>query len=228
MYCTSTQRKLLSESDLAHLERQGQLKLPQSYRNFMKIYGDGTYGGAICINSPDFNLLNQYAEYDFWEYDNSPIRREQMKECIVIGNSIDGDYIAIHADVDGYIMLPRHSDQIKLFPNHDEDFLCTINEIGYSLYGEDLDNYFEPAGSDYLFLHYSGKKMQNLIRRFKTAFQNDYLIENEYACEVFLLRMGGYVRFSLSKGFEVAVFYCKYGSEFFETVKKYLCENGCV
>ena len=227
MYCTSTQLKLLSESELVFLEHQGLLKFPQPYRNFMKTYGDGTYGGAICIYRPDFNLLKNYAEYDFWEYDNSPIRREQMKECVVIGNSIDGDYIAVHRDVDGYIMLPRHSEQIELFPDKDEDFLCTIGKIGYSLYEEDLENYFEPAGSNYMFLHYSGKDMHDLIRRFKAVFKNDYLIENEYTCKVFFASMGGYVRFSLSKGYEIAVFYSDYGFAYFEKVKEYLNGNGC-
>lgn len=75
MYCISTQFKLLSENELVSLENRGLLKFPQPYRDFMKTYGDGTYGGAICINRPDFNLLKNYAEYDFWEYDNSPIRR---------------------------------------------------------------------------------------------------------------------------------------------------------
>lgn len=32
---------------------------------------------------------------------------------------------------------------------------------------------------------------------------------------------------SRSKGFEVTVFYSKYGLDFFETVKKFLNGNGC-
>jgi len=58
MYCTSTQLKLLSEHELVSYERQGKLKLPQSYCDFMKTYGDGTYNSTICINSPDFHLIN--------------------------------------------------------------------------------------------------------------------------------------------------------------------------
>lgn len=227
MYCTSTRLQLLSEGELVSLEHQGQLKFPESYRDFMKTYGTGTYGGAICINCPDFDLLKKYAKYDFWKYDNSPIRREQMKECVVIGNSIDGDYITVHSDVDGYIMLPRHSERIELFPARNEDFLSTISKIGYALYDEDLENYFEPAGSDCIFLHYFGKDVHKFTRRFKAAFQNDYLIEDAYMCQVFFIRMGGYVRFSFSRGFEIAVFYSNYGLEYFEKIKKYLKENGC-
>lgn len=227
MYYTSTQFKLLSESELVSLECQGQLKFPQPYREFMKTCGTGTYGGAICISCPDFNLLKQYTEYDFWEYDDSPIRREQMQECVVIGNSIDGDYIAVHPDVDGYILFPRHSEQIELFPGHDDDFLCTVEQIGYFLYEEYLEKYFEPVGSDYMFLHYSRRNVHDLIKRFKAVFQNDFLIEDEDMCSVFFISMGGYVRFRLSTGYEVAAFYSNYGLEFFERIKKFLEENGC-
>ncbi len=228
MYITSTQLQVFSEHDLVSLEQQGHVKFPQPYRDFLKTYGGGTYGGAICINGPDFNLLKQYAEEDFWEYDNSPIRREQMKECVVIGNSIDGDYITVHPAVRGYILLPRDSEQIELFPDDAQDFLCTVNKIASFLYDEELEEYFDPGGNDYLFLHYSGKNVEELIACFQAAFPSDYLIDDEYACKVFFLCMGGHVRMSRSKGFEVAVFYSKYGLDFFETVKKFLCENGCV
>lgn len=197
MYYTSTQFKLLSESELVSLECEGQLKLPQPYREFMKTCGTGTCGGAIYINRPDFNLLKQYTEYDFWEFDDSPIRREQMQECVVIGNSIDGD------------------------------FLCTVEKIGFFLYEEHLEKYFEPAGSDAMFLHYSGRNVHDLIKRFKAAFQNDFLIENEDMCSVFFISMGGYVEFKLPTGYEVAVFYDNYGLEFFEKIKKFLNENEC-
>lgn len=227
MYYTSTQFKLLSESELVSLECEGKLKLPQPYREFMKTCGTGTCGGAIYINRPDFNLLKQYTEYDFWEFDDSPIRQEQMQECVVIGNSIDGDYIAVHPDVDGYILFPRHSEQIELFPGHDDDFFCTVEKIAFFLYEEYLEKYFEPAGSDSVFLHYSGRNIHNLIKRFKAVFQNDFLIENEDMCSVFFISMGGYVEFKLPTGYEVAVFYDNYGLGFFEKIKKFLNENGC-
>lgn len=229
MYCTSTQFRRLSESELVSIEQKGQIRLPQAYRDFMKTYGDGTYSGVICINCPDFELLDKYAEDDFWEYDGAPIRREQMKECVVIGNSIDGDYIAIHDDVDGYILLPRQEDRITLFPYSNEDFLCTVNRIGEFLYNEGLDDYFEPGVSKYMFMYCRGKKMHPIIERFKAAFPCDYLVENEYVCEVFLFRMGGYVSFRHSGGggSEIVIYYSDYGMTYVEQVKRFLNENGC-
>lgn len=227
MYCTSTQMKLLSDRELISLEQKGLAKFPQPYIDFMKTYGSGTYGGAICINIPDFNILKDLAEYDFWEYKDAPITKEQLYECVVIGNSIDGDYIAIHAMVKGYILLPRGSDIIELFPNDNENFICSINKIGKFLYDEDLANYFEPVGNNQVFLRTADRNIHGLAKQFQTIFRGDYLIENEYVCEVFLIRMGGYVRFNLAYGFEVAVFYSDYGLACFEEVKKFLNENGC-
>ncbi len=227
MYCTSTQMKLLSGSELRTLEQKGLDKFPRPYMDFMKNYGSGTYGGAICIYTPDFNSLKNFAEYDFWNYEEAPITKEQFHECAVIGNSIDGDFIAVHAEVKGYILLPRESDIITLFQDNDENFICTINKIGKLLYDENLADYFEPVGNKQVFLRASDRNIHDLARRFKRAFKGDYLIENEYVCEVFLIDMGGYVRFNYSYGHEVAVFYSDYGLACFEKVKKFLKENGC-
>lgn len=227
MYCTSAQMKRLSDSELISLEQKGLPKFPQPYIDFMKTYGIGTYGGAICIHFPDFDILKDFAEYAFWEYKDAPITKEQLQECVVIGNSIDGDYIAIHAEVKGYILLPRDSDIIELFPYAGEDFICTINKIGKFLYEEDLENYFEPVGNNPVFFRAADRDPHDLAGQFKTIFRGDYLIENEYVCEVFLIDMGGYVRFNFSSGFEVAVFYSDYGLTYFEKVKKFLKENGC-
>lgn len=65
MYCTSTQMKLLNDSDFISLEQKGLPKFPQPYIDFMRTYGIGTYGGAICITGPDFNVLKDFAEYYF-------------------------------------------------------------------------------------------------------------------------------------------------------------------
>ena len=227
MYCTSTQMKLLSDSDFISFEQKGISKFPQPYVDFMKTYGIGTYGGAICIGGPDFDVLKDFAEYHFWKFKDAPITEAQFCECVVIGNSIDGDYIAIHSQVEGYILFPRNSDIMKLFPYAEESFVYSINKIGKYLYDEELENYFEPVGAQSLFLHAPSEITEALIERFKTVFKGDCLIENEYICDVFLCRMGGYVQFNLALKSEIAVFYSDYGLACFEKVKKFLIDNGC-
>lgn len=226
MYCTSTQLRLFSEQELLPSEYRDKLKLPQPYCDFMKTYGDGTYGGVICIYSPDFDILDNYSAYDFWQHENAPITKEQIEECAVIGNSIDGDYIAVHPNLNGYILLPRHSDIISYFPFNGEPFLDTVCKIVHTLYGEDTENYFEPAGAHHLFLYKYKADLHGMAKQFQTAFGYDYLIENEYYCEVFLLRMGGYVRFNFHYS-EIAIFYSDYGLTYFQETKNFLTERGC-
>lgn len=86
MYCTSTQVKLLSDSDFISFEQKGISKFPQPYVDFMKTYGIGTYGGAICIGAPDFDVLKDFAEYHFWKFKDAPITEAQFCELVVIGN----------------------------------------------------------------------------------------------------------------------------------------------
>lgn len=227
LYITSTQLKLLTANELTSLGRQGELRFPQQYCNFMQTYGVGTYGGAIYINAPDFDILKDFSECDFWQHENAPIMQEQIKDCVVIGNSIDGDFIAIHSNINGYILLPRQSDIITFIPYSDEEFVESVNKIGFCLYNEKLEGYFEPVGCNHVFLRSVNKGLYDIADRFKSLFQNDYLIENDYICEVFFLRLGGYVRFNLAYGFEVAIFYSHYGLDFFQEIKKFMNENGC-
>lgn len=224
LYVTSMQLKVLSENEIVLFERQSKIKFPQQYCNFMNTYGIGTYSGAICISTPDFNILKDFSDYDFWQHKNAPITKEQIKECIVIGNSIDGDFIAAHSNLDGYILLPRHSETITLVPYNDEKFIDTIIKIGHCFCNEDLENYFEPLGGNHIFLHYINKDLHDIVNLFRSTFRNDFLIENEYICEVFLTQMDGYVRFNLAYGFEVSIFYSDYGVECFRKVEKFLLD----
>lgn len=227
LYVTSSQLKLVSEDELASFERQGGFTLAKQYRDFMKTFGIGTYGGAICIQSPDFELLEDFSDCDFWQHQHAPITQEQIEECGVIGNSIDGDFIAIHPNINGYLLLPRDSETITLTPYSDEDFVDTVRKIGYELYQENLEHYFEPVGNEHIFLRAVNKDLHDVAKRFQSAFQPDYLIENEYMCEVFLSRMGGYVRFNFSYDSETAVFYSGYGTAYLQEVIAFLHENGC-
>ena len=176
MYCTSDQRKLLDDSDFLPFEQAGFLHVPRPYMDFMKTYGIGTYAGALCLTGPDFHILKDFGEYDFWDFQDAPITREQLPECAAIGNSIDGDTLALHPRVKGYLLLPRHSDRISLFARGHKDFVDSLREIGRFLYGEELENYFEPAAGRSLFLHLSGGAIQDLARRFKARFLGDHLI----------------------------------------------------
>lgn len=49
--------------------------------------------------------------------------------------------------------------------------------------------------------------MKELADTCKTEFKWDAVLENEYMCKMFMVSMGGYLRFNYAAGREVALFY---------------------
>jgi hypothetical protein len=234
MYITSTHKDVISGQTLNEVEEKTGLVLPVAYRAFLETYGRGTYDGGIIIHfPPDTELLKQFVDYEFWNHEDAPVTRQQIGECAVIGYSIDTDYFAIHKNVNGLILFPRHSEEIALFAMHDTDFCITLNEIITHLWGKQALTvegiYFEShCQINHLFLHYKTKELFDIAQLFKASFKYDHLVEDQYICIVFLRRMGGYVRFNYHFGFEVAIFYDQDEIKIFNEVEEFLKQNGCV
>ena len=225
MYITSKHLQLISQEELKAFEDENKLKLPKHYADFLTNYGTGTYGGAIYIYQPNVKELKGYAKYKFWNHKEAPITNEQIEECAVIGASIDSDFIAVHPNVSGYILLPRNSDNIKLFHYNDDGFTNTIEEIGLFLFREKLDDFFETSNINTVCFRFTKTPLKPVVNSFKSNFKHDYLVQNKYVCQVFFIDMGGSVRFNLSNSYTI-VSYADYGVQYFEVVKKHLIENG--
>ncbi|WP_322923796.1 SMI1/KNR4 family protein [Paenibacillus campi] len=113
MYIVSSYRHICSAAELDGIEQQYQVKLPEGYRQFLQQYGQGTYCDWFHVNMPDAERLQQFAEYGLWEHEqDSPITATQLRDCVVIASTVDGDMLALHSDVKGGLWLPRHSEQI--------------------------------------------------------------------------------------------------------------------
>ncbi|KAF4323840.1 hypothetical protein G195_003035 [Phytophthora kernoviae 00238/432] len=94
---------------------------------------DGTYE-LITGESMDFEQ-------------DTPVTQEQLKECISIGSSVDGDFLAIHSDVKGLLWLPRHDESMILWTCSEADFGETLDRIYCGYYHQDkplAPAYFEP------------------------------------------------------------------------------------
>lgn len=186
------------------------------------------------IEPPDAQLLQSYADYELWRHDdNCPITVQQLGECVVIGSSIDGDFLAVHPQVEGLLWLPRHSEVITKKPlDVQVPFTDTLEHILQDEFGriEPFPRYFEPVSLDraatfLLFnppeteeacgsahpndqaLQIAPASIQVLAQRFKQHFDSNLWIENEHICMAFLQTLGGYVRFNYAYGREVAIIY---------------------
>lgn len=217
MYIVSERLSLASAEELERLERETGVRLPAAYREFMTSYGEGTYCNWINVTFPDPEVLPPFAEYGLWQHEaDSPIAEEQLLECVSLGSSVNGDFLAVHPQTDGLLWLPRHDEEIVLVPCLEGPLARTLDKLYERQFGLPRPEpaYFEPwnGESEHVFFRFTGQSaggvgLPALAERLRTKFPPDLLEENEYTCKCFYQALGGYVRFNYAIGTEIAVFY---------------------
>ncbi|WP_339831009.1 SMI1/KNR4 family protein [Paenibacillus sp. FSL R7-0272] len=219
MYIVSHMLKPVSHQELQQVEQEHAVRLPLAYQRWLQQYGEGTYSGWMNIQRPDPEVLKPFAEYDLWEHTEATvISQSQLQECISIGSSVDGDFLVIHADVEGLIWLPRHDEQITVWPSKEASFADILDHIYCGYYHRDepfRPAYFEPWNEErqHIFYHFTGKEngilMKELADLCESHFSWDLVIDNEYTCKLFSAMIGGYVRFNMASEREIVLFYEK-------------------
>jgi len=212
---------------------------PPGYLTFLQQFGAGTYRGWIYVHLPDSEVLKPFVEYDLWEHnEGSPITQQQIGECIVIGTTIDGDFLAVHPEVDQLLWLPRHADHVltvqKSGVEDDEIFTVVLDNLYYQVYGEAQEGpmYYEPCSDsqNYHFLRLppkeEGPTLQELAKMFKAAFLPDLIMENSYICKFFYQMLGGYVTFNYAYGQEIAIKYEQDKQQLYNDIEEWLVTKG--
>lgn len=241
MYIVSRQ-KPLSESQNQVLAKEDAAIYPPGYLRFLQRFGEGTYRGWINVQLPDTEVLKPFAEYGLWEHDeNSPITEQQIGECIVIGTTVDGDFLAVHPQTAGLLWLPRHAEHIKAISpqtREQEDegiYALVLDEIYRQVYGSSQEEavYYEPwtGTRNHLFLRLPIGRNQlslpELSELCQADFPPDLSIETPYACFLFYQQLGGYVRLNYAYQQEVAVFYEQDAQQAFAVIQQWLLAKGC-
>lgn len=90
MYLTTNKVNRIEKSTFSQFQEAAGWMLPKAYCNFLEAYGTGTYDGVLHIFPADTEIAKEEAYGEFWIHENAPITKEQLKECSVIGCSIDG------------------------------------------------------------------------------------------------------------------------------------------
>jgi hypothetical protein len=119
----------IAMAEVERLESTLGIKLPIGYRNFITRFGVGYYCDLFYIYAPDY-ILQEYAQHrEFWkewyytdtqgkshwffEGSESILNEAQLQECVIIGDTKDGDELVFYpAQPDNIYILPRHSDKI--------------------------------------------------------------------------------------------------------------------
>lgn len=240
MYIVS-RPKPLSEGQNHVLTKEDASMYPPGYIQFLQRFGEGTYRGWINVQLPDSEVLKPFAEYGLWECDeDSSINEQQIGECIVIGTTIDGDFLAVHPQMAGLVWLPRHSEQIQVislqaWEQEDEGkYALMLDEIYRHVYGSRPTEavYYEPwtGTRSHLFLRLEPGQgllsLSELAGACQADFPPDLSIENPYTCFLFYQRMGGYIRINYAYQQEVAVFYEQDAGQAFAVIEKWLLSKG--
>ncbi|GGD53601.1 SMI1/KNR4 family protein [Paenibacillus nasutitermitis] len=235
MYIVSENRLPVPATELKRFQSKHNIKLPMSYCRFLSEYGQGTYRGVMNIVQPDVQILVPFAEHELWDHEgDSPLTQSQIAECVAIGTSIDGDFIAVHRNVEGLLWLPRHGTDISVKQVDKASWAEVLDGILEEEYtaNNSETGYFEPWNNErkHVFLKFNeyGKSMKELARLFREEFEMDFQFENEYTCQLFLARLHGYVRFNYAYNTEIAVIYEPAGAELYGQVIRFLERHQCM
>lgn len=235
MYLVSNYVKTITGEQLRLLEQEWNISLPSSYIQFLEQYGQGTYCGLLNVEYPDRERLQEFVEYELWEHDEqSPITREQLAECIVIATTIDGDFVALHPQVESLIWLPRHSEIIERRSCGEQSWIECMETWIEAAYGSldlaETERYFEPWNDrqQHLFLMLGTQEampneqtdeaegtvcgrgtnpLADIAHQCAEIMKPDLIINNPYSGLLFFRSLNGYVRFNYAYGREVAVVY---------------------
>ncbi|MEC0090834.1 hypothetical protein [Paenibacillus macquariensis] len=241
MYIVSRPKPLSDDRNQALVEEDA-TSFPPGYLRFLRRFGAGTYRGWMNICLPDTEVLKPFAEYDLWEHDaDSPIMQQQISQCVAIGTTVDGDFLAVHPQTAQLLWLPRHAERLKVLSlqaREQEDegmYAMVLDEIYRQVYGSSQEGavYYEPwSGSQsHLFLRLPPGQDQlslpELAGMCRAAFPPDLSVENIYACHLFYRQLGGYVRFNYANKQEVAVMYEQDAQQSFAVMEQWLLSKGC-
>lgn len=242
MYIVAKPRRLSADQSLA-LAKMDAAIYPPGYLRFLRCFGEGTYCGWFNVQLPDTEVLKPFAEYGLWEHNaDSQITQSQIGECIAIGTTSDGDYLAVHPGKRLWLWLPRHGEQIKAIslPIQDdaEDealYAKVLDELYRQIYGRTGETtlYYEPwtGTRRHVFLHLPQGPGQltlpELAQLARALFPPDLFLETPYTGLLFYRALGGYVRLNYAYQREVAVFYEQDAEERFSVMQQWLLSQGC-
>jgi hypothetical protein len=109
-------------------EAQLGIHFPSGYREYVTQFGEGVLGGSYVRIYPPRRILsgaNNLAEwrrridqYWFWDGGSNVLTKKQVMECIIIGDTLEGDELIVHPDnPERVYVLPRHSEDIYIAGN---------------------------------------------------------------------------------------------------------------
>lgn len=135
------------------LEAQLWVNFPAGYREYVTTLGEGALGGSFVRVYPPWRVEKDLPEwrrrvgkYWFWDRGRKLLPKDRGVECVVVGDTVNGDELVFHPTRPGLFVLPR--DEEKVYAVGPDllaaaDWLCGSGELTPRIPDRD----FEPFDS---------------------------------------------------------------------------------
>ncbi len=111
---------LAMEADVDALEAKHWIRFPEGYREYVTRLGEGVLGGSMVRIYPPWRIEKELSpwrarikKYWFWDEGKELLPRERAPECVVLGDTVNGDELIFHPGrPDRLFVLPHESENI--------------------------------------------------------------------------------------------------------------------
>lgn len=138
---------LSSEEEIQAFEARMQIVLPADHREFLKTFGEGVIFNHFRVFGPDKIMAEakvfqlRWQRYFLWGTPNSALKVDQMGNCIIIGDSFNGDELVVSRDYPGEVFyFPQDKHQIlRLGPSLENALINLVHQLATEIerYPED-------------------------------------------------------------------------------------------
>ena len=111
---------LTKPTEVDKMEQTLWATFPDGYQDYITKLGEGTLGGCFVRIYPPRRILEELepwrkrvSKYWLWDKGKKVLPKERAVECILIGDSMNGDELVFHPSRPGHLfVLPRHKQTI--------------------------------------------------------------------------------------------------------------------
>jgi len=121
----TAQLVLSPESEVNDAEAKLGIRFPSGYREYVTQFGEGFLGGTYVRIYPPRRIISgannnaewreRISKYWFWDEGKDTLSKDRALECVIIGDTYDGDELIVHhSNPERIYVLPRYSKSIHV------------------------------------------------------------------------------------------------------------------
>lgn len=126
---------------VADFEQRMRIILPADHREFLERFGEGIVFnhfrifGLDKIESEAHTFQTRWQSFFLWDAPDSALRQEQMENCVIIGDTFNGDELVVSRDYPGEVFyFPQDEHRIVRMSSSLESALaCLVEQLGVEI-----------------------------------------------------------------------------------------------